>query len=140
MRYLGMKWLGLPVTMALFGTLAGCTADNKSAPAPFAPSAPLPTPAASALPVLTRGDMSVRWKVVSSDPKQRVITISYDSGCERNPPIQVAETERTVMVRVVIPSAIDPFFCLGPASTSHITLVAPLGTRQVVAAPVTAGR
>jgi hypothetical protein len=83
--------------------------------------------------------LSVPWQVKTQDPASRQVTVAASTGCEQNPPVQVAETAEAVTIRVVIPAQLDPFFCFGEAKEHTVTLAGPLGTRRLQPAPVERG-
>lgn len=91
---------------------------------------------ATTLPSLAPGDLSVRWQVKEQDPESREVTVTASTGCEKSPPVQVAETAEVVTIRVVIPSQLDPFFCVGDPNDYTVTLAEPLGSRLLQPAPV----
>lgn len=128
------------VLLALLVLPACATAETvRDSSSPRAAERAAVPPPLAALPDLPDGDVSVRWQVKHKSPASRQVTIAASTGCEEDPPVQVAETAEVVVIRVVIPSALDPYFCSAAAVERTITLASPLGVRRLQPAPLDAG-
>jgi len=115
-------------------TLVGCT----SARATHASTSPAPRTAPPerdvrlrALPV---GADSLPWTLLRSSPTSSAIKINYLPGCHATAYPEVAETQRSVTIRVVRTQR-SAWLCLEDVTTT-VRLARPLGPRVLVHAPV----